>query len=116
MIDNITNDISKFVCDHRDLRIQNLSSKIDKEALLEMHQTIDGRKAIGVDGVQKEEYGKKLGENIDCLVKKLKQDSYQPKPSRRVRIPKPGSKGKTRPLGISCYGRIGRIKAFDSGL
>jgi group II intron reverse transcriptase/maturase len=68
-----------------------------------MHQTIDSRKAVGVDGVQKEEYGKKLEENIDCLVKKLKQDSYQPKPSRRVRIPKPGSKGKTRPLGISCY-------------
>jgi group II intron reverse transcriptase/maturase len=68
-----------------------------------MHQTIDGRKAVGVDGVQKEEYSKKLEENIDCLVKKLKQDSYQPKPSRRVRIPKPGSKGKTRPLGISCY-------------
>jgi group II intron reverse transcriptase/maturase len=103
MIGNITDNMSKFVCDHKGLRIQNLSSKINKEVLLEMHQTIDGRKAVGVDGVQKEEYGKKLVENIDCLVKKLKQDSYQPKPSRRVRIPKPGSKGKTRPLGISCY-------------
>jgi len=103
MIGNITDNISKFVCDHKGLRIQNLSSKINKEVLLRMHRTIDGRKAVGVDGVQKEEYGKKLDENIDCLVKKLKQDSYQPKPSRRVRIPKPGSKGKTRPLGISCY-------------
>jgi hypothetical protein len=43
MIGNITNDISKFVCDHKDLR--NLSSKINKEVLLEMHQTMDGRKA-----------------------------------------------------------------------
>jgi group II intron reverse transcriptase/maturase len=103
MISNITDNISKFVCDHADLRIQNLSSKINKEVLLKMHQTIDGRKAVGVDGVRKEEYSKKLEENIDCLVKKLKQDSYQPKPSKRVRIPKPDSKGKTRPLGISCY-------------
>jgi len=103
MIGNITDNISKFVRDHKNLRIQNLSSKINKEVLLRMHRTIDGRKAIGVDGVQKEEYDKKLEENTDCLVKKLKQDSYQPKPSRRVRIPKPGSKGKTRPLGISCY-------------
>jgi hypothetical protein len=30
MIGNITNDISKFVCDHKDLRIQNLSSKINQ--------------------------------------------------------------------------------------
>jgi retron-type reverse transcriptase len=103
MIDNIADNISKFVCDHRDLRIQNLSSKINKENLLEMHQRMDGRKAIGVDGVRKEEYGKKLAGNIECLVKKLRQDSYNPKPSRRVRIPKLGRKGKTRPLGISCY-------------
>jgi retron-type reverse transcriptase len=40
---------------------------------------------------------------VESLVNRLKRDSYNPKPSRRVRIPKPGKQGKTRPLGISCY-------------
>jgi group II intron reverse transcriptase/maturase len=64
---------------------------------------MDGRKAIGIDEVSKTEYEKDLVRSIDCLVNKLKLDSYEPKPSRKIYIPKPGSKGKTRPLGISCY-------------
>lgn len=103
MIDKIMDDISKFVRDHKGIRVQNLSSKINKEALLEAHRKMDGRKAIGVDSVRKNEYDIKLDENIECLVGRLKRDTYRPKPSRRVRIPKPGSRGKTRPLGISCY-------------
>lgn len=103
MIDNVTNNISKFVCDHKGVRIQNLSSKINKEMLLEINRKMSGKKAIGIDGVHKEEYEMKLGDNINCLVERLKRDTYRPKPSKRVRIPKPGSRGKTRPLGISCY-------------
>jgi group II intron reverse transcriptase/maturase len=64
---------------------------------------MDRRKAVGVDRVHKDEYARDLMVNIEGLVGRLKQDSYNPQPSRRVRIPKPGSKGKTRPLGISCY-------------
>ncbi|GHT96276.1 hypothetical protein FACS1894122_14500 [Alphaproteobacteria bacterium] len=103
MIDEYTDNIGKFVREHGDLRIQNLSSKINAEVLLEMHQTIDGRKAVGVDGVGKDEYDKNLIGNVEDLVSRLKRDSYNPQPSRRVRIPKPGKSGKTRPLGISCY-------------
>jgi group II intron reverse transcriptase/maturase len=103
MIKEYTDNISKFVIEHRDLRIQNLSSKINVEVLLEMHHTIDGRKAVGIDGKTKEEYAKNLAGNVEDLVARLKRDSYNPKPSRRVRIPKPGKPGKTRPLGISCY-------------
>jgi group II intron reverse transcriptase/maturase len=103
MIDEYTDNISKFVREHRDLRIQNLSSKINVEAILEMHQTMDGKKAVGVDGETKEEYARNLLGNVEDLVGRLQRDSYNPKPSRRVRIPKPGKRGKTRPLGISCY-------------
>jgi group II intron reverse transcriptase/maturase len=103
MIKEYTDNISKFVIEHGDLRIQNLSSKINAACLLEMHQTIDGRKAAGVDGETKEKYAKNLLENVEDLVSRLKRDSYNPKPSRKVRIPKPGQHGKTRPLGISCY-------------
>jgi group II intron reverse transcriptase/maturase len=64
---------------------------------------MDGRKAAGIDGVVKDGYAKDLRENVEGLVSKLKRDSYNPKPSRKVRIPKLGNKGKTKPLGISCY-------------
>jgi len=57
--------------------------------------------APGVDGqtfADVEAYGvqKWLGE----LAQKLRKETYEPKPIRRVNIPKPG--GKLRPLGISC--------------
>lgn len=103
MIDQCIDNISKNVREHGDFRIQNLSSKINQEALLEAHRKMDERKAVGVDGETKEEYAKDLAGNMEALVSRLKRDSYNPKPSRRVQIPKLGNKGKTRPLGISCY-------------
>jgi len=37
---------------------------------------------------------------LDGLAAQLREKSYRPKPLRRVRIPKPGKPGETRPLGI----------------
>ena len=62
---------------------------------------MDGDKAVGIDGVTKEEYGRKLEENLEKLVERLKKKSYKPRPARRVEIPK--ENGKTRPLSIYCY-------------
>ena len=59
-------------------------------------------KASGIDKVTKEEYELKLEENLENLVKRMKSGSYRPNPTRRVYIPKE-TKGKMRPLGISCY-------------
>ena len=74
---------------------------IDKEMLKACHEKIDGRKAVGIDGVTKAEYGERLEENIENLVARLKNKSYRPKSARRVEIPK--ENGKTRPLSIYCY-------------
>lgn len=63
---------------------------------------MSGRKATGVDGTSKEEYGAELDSNLEDLVSRMKREAYKPKPSKRVYIDKPGS-NKKRPLGISSY-------------
>ena len=42
---------------------------------------------MGVDGVTKETYGENLSENLDDLLKRMKQFSYKPYPVRRAYIP-----------------------------
>lgn len=74
---------------------------INKELLTDCHRKMDGNKAVGIDGVTKEEYEKNLDANLEDLVSRLKRHSYKPKPARRVEIPK--DNGKTRPLSIYCY-------------
>ena len=58
-------------------------------------------KAVGIDGITKEEYGKNLKENLKDLVSRIKRKAYRPKPARRVEIPK--ENGKMRQLSIYCY-------------
>ena len=56
-------------------------------------------RAVGIDGVSKEEYGNTLDSNLHSLAERLRRMGYCPQPKRRVYIPKPGSE-KGRPLGI----------------
>ena len=56
---------------------------------------------MGVDGVTKETYGENLSENLDDLLKRMKQFSYKPYPVRRAYIPK--GNGKMRGLGIPSF-------------
>ena len=55
--------------------------------------------ACGVDGITIEAFAKDSESRLLAVNEHLKQGSYQPKPVKRVRIPKAGSK-ETRPLGI----------------
>jgi RNA-directed DNA polymerase len=55
--------------------------------------------ACGVDGVSVEFFAKDGQNRLLAVNEQLNGGSYQPKPIRRVEIPKPGSKEK-RPLGI----------------
>ena len=63
-------------------------------------ESLDGKKAVGIDGVTKEQYGEALEDNLQRLYQKLHQLSYCPQAVRRVEIPK--EDGSTHPLGISC--------------
>lgn len=101
MIEEYVCFIKQFVEKHEGVKVQNLSGKINRLSLKAMHHKMDRRKAKGVDGVGKEEYEKNLDANLESLEGRLKRDAYNPKPSKRVYIPKTG--GKLRPLGISCY-------------
>jgi RNA-directed DNA polymerase len=74
----------------------------DVDNLRACYDTLEAKKATGVDGVTKEEYGKNLEENLRDLSCRLKRMGYRPEPKRRSYIPKSGSE-KGRPLGISCF-------------
>ena len=74
---------------------------INKELLEKCHEEMDGKKAVGIDGVTKEDYNVNLEDNLNDLVERLKRKGYVPKPARRVEIPK--DNGKTRPLNIYSY-------------
>jgi RNA-directed DNA polymerase len=74
----------------------------DLDNLRTCYEALDGTKAVGVDGVTKEQYGEELEENLQNLSDRLRRMGYRPQPRRRSYIPKPGSE-KGRPLGISCF-------------
>jgi len=85
-----------------DRKVQNLASYINVESLKAIHKTMDKNKAGGIDRVTKEEYEQNLEKNLENLIERMKSGSYKPNPTRWVYIPKE-TKGKMRPLGISCY-------------
>ena len=78
-----------------------LMHHFSEDNLKECFESLDGKKALGIDRISKEEYGQNLEENLRTLVNSLKTMSYKPKPVRRVEILK--EDGTTRPLGISCF-------------
>lgn len=73
----------------------------DIDNLRACFRSLDGRKAVGVDGVTKAEYAEHLEENLRDLSARLARMGYRPQPKRRTYVPKPGS-DKRRPLGISA--------------
>lgn len=79
----------------------NLLKHFSVEALEEAFKELDGSKALGVDGISKTEYGKRLKENLNDLCERIRKGTYRPSPKREVLIPK--SNGKTRPIAISCF-------------
>ncbi len=96
--------ISQLSSENRDnpeFRFISLAHLINKQMLMECHASMDGDKAVGIDGITKEDYAENLNENLDGLLARMKRNAYKPKPARRVEIPK--DNGKTRPLSIYCY-------------
>ena len=92
-------DIRKMSEKHE--RLETLINRVNYDSLLSEHIRQNPKKAKGIDGVSKEEYGKNLEENLKNLVSNMKKFSYRPKPVLRTYIPKPN--GDLRPLGIPSY-------------
>ena len=72
----------------------------DVDNLRACFDSLGAKKAPGVDGVTKAEYGKNLEDNLRNLSAQLKRIGYRPGPKRRSYVPKEGS-AKGRPLGVS---------------
>ena len=82
---------------------ESLMHHFNEESLKECFHELDGKKALGADGIDKETYGRELDQNIPNLIARMKTMSYRPGPVREVLIPKEGKPGATRPLGISGF-------------
>ena len=79
----------------------NLMKHFNKEVFHEAYQALKGKRALGVDKVSKAQYGKKLEQNLEDLVKRVQSGRYRPLPKREVLIPK--ANGKTRPIAIASF-------------
>ncbi|BAG41141.1 reverse transcriptase [Orientia tsutsugamushi str. Ikeda] len=86
---------------NQDIKFNNLGHIIDLKMLEEQYKELDSKKAIGIDGITKEDYGKKLKANLLSLLTRVRKGQYQAKPARIVKIPK--EDGGKRPLVISCF-------------
>ncbi len=95
--------IREYVEKHPDEVMTSLYHHVtDVDNLRSCYESLDGYKAVGIDGVRKHEYGKNLEENLKVLSERLKRMGYVPQNKRRTYIPKLGSE-KGRPLAISVF-------------
>ena len=83
--------------------LTSLMHLYNRESLINCFLELNGKKAIGIDGITKEKYGENLYQNIDDLIERMKRMAYRPGPVKQVLIPKEGKPGATRPLGISNF-------------
>lgn len=93
-------DRISFAAQREGIVFNNLLSHFNGETLREAYAALAPNKAVGIDGVSKEIYGKNLEANLRDLVNRLQNGSYKPQEKRKVLIPK--ASGGTRPIAISC--------------
>ena len=67
----LENELSRICCISKSgVRVQNLAHLLNQEMLKQCFQEIDGNKAVGIDKVTKDEYGKELDKNLDKLARR----------------------------------------------
>lgn len=70
--------ISQLSKENPTMVFTSIGHLIDKRLLMQCHAKMDGEKAVGIDGITKEEYGKNLDENLNELIARLKKHAYKP--------------------------------------
>jgi retron-type reverse transcriptase len=80
--------------------LTTLAHHIDIEWMREAYRRTRKDGAVGVDGVTAREYESELEANLTSLLERFKTGRYRGPAVRRVHIPKDGTGGKTRPIGI----------------
>jgi len=94
--------IARRALEHPKEKFTSLMKRVtDPEVLRASYESLPGRKAPGIDGMDKKQYGEALPENITDLSERLRRMAYRPQAVRRVYIPK--LNGGTRPLGIPAF-------------
>ena len=71
----------------------NLIHLFNEDSLRECFNELDGKKAVGVDGIDKEAYRENLDENLRTLVAKMKRMAYRPGARTSSYDPESGYKG-----------------------
>jgi len=84
-------------------QFNSLMHHFNELSLKDCYHQLAGNKAVGIDGVTKEEYGNNLEANLKDVVARMQRMAYQPSAIREVRIAKEGKTKATRPLGISNF-------------
>ncbi|MEI7973902.1 MAG: hypothetical protein WCH11_05995, partial [Bdellovibrio sp.] len=81
-------------------RLTHVMHHLNEFNLCQAFRQINGNKAVGIDQVTKDQYGKNLQINLENLSGEIARGGWRPKPSRQVLIPKP--QGGMRPLAVGC--------------
>lgn len=81
----------------------NLLHHFNEESFLVCFLELDGKKALGIDDIDKDSYGKNLKENLHDLVERIRHMAYIPGTVLQVLIPKEGKPDDFRKLGISNF-------------
>src|SRR3989338_3961922 len=81
--------------------LNSLMHHFSMENLRRAYAEIEGSKAVGIDGITKEKYGKNLEENLRNLHGRMRRMAYRPSAAKLVLIPK--SDGRKRPIAISNF-------------
>jgi RNA-directed DNA polymerase len=84
-------------------RFNCLMHYFNEESLNVCFHELDGKKAVGIDGINKSKYASNLEGNIKNLVDRMKQMSHRPQAVKQVLIPKDGRPNEHRSLGISSF-------------
>ena len=81
------------------IKHHSLTGRINMQLMSDAFRAVKRNKGkAGIDKVSIEMFTKQLDQNLEALMRNLKQGTFQPRPVRRTYIDKGG--GKLRPLGI----------------